>query len=85
VLNPTRSLLFATPAFVNNAWPVGASRSSPVRYQLGMLNCSVEQPHLCSGDLAVGALLSRRWVSWSDALVIVKPPTVIRCHRAGSV
>ncbi len=28
-------------------------------------------------------LLSRRWTSWSDALIIVKPATVIKWHRAG--
>ncbi len=28
-------------------------------------------------------LLSRRWTSWSDALIIVKPGTVIKWHRAG--
>ena len=28
-------------------------------------------------------LLSRRWTSWSEALIIVKPATVIRWHWAG--
>jgi len=28
-------------------------------------------------------LLSRRWASWSDALIIVQPATVIKWHRAG--
>lgn len=26
--------------------------------------------------------LSRRWANWSEALIIVKPATVIRWHRA---
>ena len=28
-------------------------------------------------------LLSRRWASWTDALIIVKPATVVKWHRAG--
>jgi putative transposase len=28
-------------------------------------------------------LLSRRWAGWSDSLIIVKPATVIKWHRAG--
>ena len=34
-------------------------------------------------DRGLRVLLSRRWSSWRDALIIVKPATVIKWHRAG--
>ncbi len=44
---------------------------------------SVKRPRLTHADRGLWVLLSRRWASWSDALIIVKPDTVIRWHRAG--
>jgi putative transposase len=54
-----------------------------LRHQLGVLKRSVKRPRLTNIDRKLWVLLSRRWASWSDALIIVKPATVIRWHRAG--
>jgi len=34
-------------------------------------------------DRVFWILLRRLWTKWSDALVIVKPDTIVRWHRAG--
>jgi hypothetical protein len=54
-----------------------------LRHQLGVLRRSVKRPQLSSVDRGLWVLHSRRWARWSDALIIVKPATVINWHRAG--
>jgi putative transposase len=82
VLNLIRSLLLAALAFVRSRRQL-AIEILALRYQLGVLKRSVKRSRLTNVDRGLWVLLSRRWASWSDALIVVKPATVIRWHRAG--
>jgi putative transposase len=82
VLNLLRALLFATLAFFQTRRQL-AVEILALRHQLGVLKRSVKRPRLSDVDRGLWVLLSRRWTSWSDALIIVKPATVIKWHRAG--
>jgi len=82
VLNLIRSLLFAAFAFFRTRRQ-SAIEILALRHQLGVLKRSVKRPRLSNVDRGVWVLLSRRWTDWSEALIIVKPATVVRWHRAG--
>jgi len=82
VLNLLRSLLLAGLAFVRTRRQL-AVEVLALRHQLGVLKRSVKRPRLSDVDRGLWVLLSRWWAGWSDALIIVKPATVIRWHRAG--
>jgi putative transposase len=51
--------------------------------QLGVLKQKHPRPRLRIRDRMFWALLHRLWPAWSNALVIVKPQTVVGWHRAG--
>jgi hypothetical protein len=53
------------------------------RRQLATLRRSTPRPRLRLADRVFWIGLSRIWSRWSDALVIVKPDTVVRWRRAG--
>src|SRR5262245_21479354 len=53
------------------------------RQQLLVLNRTVKQPKLRRRDRLFWVCLSRLWKDWRDALIIVKPDTVIKWHREG--
>ena len=82
MLNLLRSLLLAGLAFVRTRRQLAAEILA-LRHQLGVLKRSVKRPRLSDVDRGLWVLLSRWWAGWSDALIIVKPATVIRWHRAG--
>ena len=77
MLNLLVSLLVAALAFVRTRRHL-ALEILALRHQLGVLKRSVKRPRLTSTDRGLWVLLSRRWTSWSDALIIVKPATVIK-------
>ena len=77
-----RSFLFAALAFFKTRRRLAAEILA-LRHQLGVLKRSVKRPRLSNVDRGLWVLLSRSWSSWSDALIIVKPATVINWHRAG--
>src|SRR5262245_4992581 len=54
-----------------------------LRQQLLILNRAVKQPKLRRRDRLFWVCLSRLWKDWRDALIIVKPDTVIKWHREG--
>jgi transposase InsO family protein len=54
-----------------------------LRQQLAILRRTVAQPRLGPADRAFWAMLSRFWARWVDALIIVKPATVVSWHRRG--
>lgn len=54
-----------------------------LRQQLIVLNRSVKRPHFTPTDRAVFVRLANRVQTWNDALLIVKPDTVLRWHRQG--
>ena len=60
------------------------SRRAPLRHQLRVLKRSQgRRLRLACLDPLLWAWLSRTWSGWRDALVIVKPETVIAWHRHG--
>jgi transposase InsO family protein len=54
-----------------------------LRQQLIVLNRAVKRPALTSTDRTLLVLLASKIRSWKEALLIVKPETVLRWHREG--
>ena len=54
-----------------------------LRDQLVVLNRSVKRPRLSAADRGLLVFLASQLRAWADALVIVRPETVLRWHRQG--
>src|SRR5713226_5040401 len=54
-----------------------------LRQQLTVLSRCHSRPRLTSVDRFFWVMLRRVWTRWTDALIIVKPDTVVGWHRAG--
>jgi len=54
-----------------------------LRQQLAIMRQSIKRPRIRNRDRLFWILLSRFWKGWQDALIVVKPETVIRWHRKG--
>src|SRR6266480_953730 len=54
-----------------------------LRQQLAVLKRKHPRPQLRRADRLFWIALSTLWARWSDALILVKPDTVARWHRAG--
>ena len=54
-----------------------------LRQQLAVVHRKSPRPSLCTADRLFWVALSRMWPCWHEALVIVKPETVIGWHRKG--
>ena len=54
-----------------------------LRHQLAVLKRSVTRPKIEDSDRIVWIMLRRLLEDWKDALVFVKPDTVVRWHRRG--
>jgi len=54
-----------------------------LRQQVLVLNRTVKQPKLRQRDRLFWVCRSSLWKDWRDALIIVKPDTVIKWHREG--
>jgi hypothetical protein len=54
-----------------------------LRQQLASLHRSTPKPRPRLMDRAFWILLSQVWARWAEALILVKPDTVVRWHRAG--
>ena len=54
-----------------------------LRQQLAILRRVTPRPRLRPIDRAFWVVVSRVWSRWADALVIVRPATVIAWHRRG--
>ena len=54
-----------------------------LRQQLGVLKRKTARPPLKRRDRIFWTLLRRIWPLWSNALIVVKPETVVAWHRAG--
>ena len=81
-LNLLRSLVLAGLAFFRTRRQLAVEMLA-LRHQLGVLKRSVKRSRLTNADRGLWVLLSRRWAGWSDALIIVRPETVIKWHRSG--
>ena len=82
MLDLLRSLVLAALAFFRMRRQLAAEILA-LRHQLGVLKRSVKRPRLSNVDRGLWVLLSRQWSGWKEALIIVKPATVVRWHRAG--
>jgi len=80
VLNVIRSLVRAALAFLKTRGQLAAEILA-LRHQLAVLKRSVKRPRLTNADRGLWVLLSRRWAGWSDAMIVVKPATVIKWKR----
>jgi transposase InsO family protein len=54
-----------------------------LRQQLAVLKRTTKRPKLNKVDRAFWVALSRLWPDWQNALILVKPETVVRWHRQG--
>jgi hypothetical protein len=54
-----------------------------LRQQLATYNQKKAKPRLTSLDRAFWVTLFKLWPGWRQALVIVKPDTVVRWHQKG--
>ena len=54
-----------------------------LRQQLVVFKRKQPRPRLCGLDRAFWISLRRLWPGWANALIIVKPDTVVAWHRAG--
>ena len=54
-----------------------------LRQQVAAMKWSIKRPRLRSRDRLFWILLSRFWSNWREALVIVKPDTVVCWHKKG--
>ena len=54
-----------------------------LRQQVAVLKEKRPRPKLTDADRLFWVLLRRLWPKWSQVLIVVKPETVVRWHRAG--
>ena len=54
-----------------------------LRQQLAVLHRTAARPQLLPRDRLFWVVLSKLWTGWREALIIVKPDTVVRWHRQG--
>jgi len=54
-----------------------------LRQQVANLRRTSGRPRLRKSDRVFWLVLSRLWSRWAEVLVVVKPDTVVRWHRAG--
>jgi hypothetical protein len=54
-----------------------------LRQQLGVLKRKTPRPRLRMRDRIFWILLHRLWPGWKNALIVVKPETVVAWNRAG--
>ena len=54
-----------------------------LRQQLAILKRKTKRPKLTKADRAFWVALCRLWPDWQNALILVKPETVIGWHRKG--
>jgi hypothetical protein len=54
-----------------------------LRQQLAAMKRSAKRPQLRASDRIFWIILSRFWSNWCQALIVVKPETVVRWHKKG--
>lgn len=54
-----------------------------LRQQLAVYQQTIKHPRLRKRDRIFWVNLSRIWKNWTNALIVVKPETVIRWHKKG--
>ena len=77
------SLPLSTVADLARSKPQLIAANLLLRQQLVVLNRSVKRPRFTSTDRSLFVVLTSRFQSWKEALLIVKPETILRWHRTG--
>ena len=54
-----------------------------LRHQLGVLKRSVKRPRIEDSDRMLWILLRRTLKEWKEALIFVKPATIVKWHGRG--
>src|ERR671916_27099 len=80
---PTSSVAAGTLRDLVRTKPQLIAENALLRHQLIVLNRSVKRPCLTATDRSLLVLLASRVRAWKDALLIVKPDTLLRWHRQG--
>jgi putative transposase len=75
--------LLATARSSLNSQRELALENLALRQQLAILQRKTQRPRLTRTDRAFWVALCRLWPDWQNALIIVKPQTVIGWHRKG--
>ncbi len=74
---------FGTLADLARSKPQLIAENLLLRQQLIVLNRSVRRPRFTPADRGLFVLLASKLQTWKEALLIIKPETVLRWHRAG--
>jgi len=77
------SLPLSTVADLARSKPQLIAENLLLRQQLVVLNRSVKRPRFTSADRSLFVVLASRLQGWKEALLIVKPETILRWHRTG--
>ena len=80
---PLQYVLLATARSSLKAQRELALENLALRQQLAIVQRKTKRPKLTRVDRAFRVALSSLWPDWHNALVLVKPETVIRWHRKG--
>ena len=80
---PTNSLVVGSLRDLGRTKPQLIAENALLRQQLIVLNRSVKRPHLTNTDRSLLVLLASRVRAWQDAVLLVKPDTLLRWHRQG--
>ena len=80
---PSTSVTLGSIHDLTRSKPQLVIENALLRQQLTVLNRAVKRPRLTHADRALVVLLVSWLHRWKDALLIVKPETVLRWHRAG--
>ncbi len=79
----SQSPALSTAADLARSKPQLIAENLLLRQQLLVLNRSAKRPHFTATDRGLFVLLASQLQNWKEALLIVKPETVLRWHRAG--
>jgi hypothetical protein len=77
--HPLRSLLLIRGLILSRTSL--AAENLALRQQLAILNRRIHRPQLHRQDRFFWVILSQLWKNWREALIIVKPETVINMAR----
>ena len=74
---------FGTLANLTRSKPQLIAENLLLRQQLIVLNRSVKRPRFTPADRGLFILLASRLQTWEQALLVIKPETVLRWHGEG--
>ena len=77
----TGSLVLGSLQDLARSKPQLVAENALLRQQLIVLNRTAKRPHFTRIDRPLLVLLASRVQAWKDALLIVKPDTLLRWHR----